>query len=67
MIFNLLNKIICNYFYVISIVFSALVTVELVIGIIDLSFALMCIPNMIALIYLSGYVKKEMREREWLK
>ena len=56
-----------NYFYVISIVFSALVTVELVIGIIDLSFALMCIPNMIVIIYLSGYVKKEMRERKWLK
>ena len=55
-----------NYFYIGSIVFSALVTVEVVIGIIDLSFALMCIPNMIALIYLSNFVKKEMQGRKWL-
>ena len=55
-----------NYFYIGSIIFSALATVEVVIGIIDLAFALMCIPNMIALIYLSRHVKKEMKERKWL-
>jgi AGCS family alanine or glycine:cation symporter len=55
-----------NYFYVGSIILSALVTVEVVIGIIDLAFALMCIPNMIALVYLSKGVKKEMQERQWL-
>ena len=55
-----------NYFYIGSIVFSALVTVEVVIGIIDLAFALMCIPNMIAVIYLSRLVNKEMRERKWM-
>jgi len=55
-----------NYFYIGSIIFSALVTVEVVIGIIDLSFALMCIPNMIAILYLSKHVKKEMRERQWI-
>jgi AGCS family alanine or glycine:cation symporter len=55
-----------NYFYIGSIIFSALVTVEVVIGIIDLSFALMCIPNMIAILYLSKHVKKEMRERHWI-
>jgi AGCS family alanine or glycine:cation symporter len=55
-----------NYFYVGSIIFSALVTVEVVIGIIDLAFALMCIPNMIALVYLAKGVKKEMRERNWI-
>lgn len=55
-----------NYFYIGSIIFSALVTVEIVVGIIDLSFALMCIPNMIAVVYLSGKVKKEMRERHWM-
>jgi AGCS family alanine or glycine:cation symporter len=54
-----------NYFYVGSIIFSALVTVEVVIGIIDLSFALMCIPNMIAVVYLSSFVKKEMKDRKW--
>ena len=54
-----------NYFYVGSIIFSALVTVEVVIGIIDLSFALMCIPNMIAVVYLSNFVKNEMKGRKW--
>ena len=54
-----------NYFYIGSIIFSALVTVEVVIGIIDLSFALMCVPNMISLIFLSNHVKNEMRERKW--
>ena len=34
-----------NYIYIVSIVFSAVATVDLVIGIIDLSFALMAIPN----------------------
>ena len=55
-----------NYFYIGSIILSAIVTVEVVIGIIDLSFALMCIPNMIALIILSQNVKKEMQRRNWL-
>ena len=55
-----------NYFYIGSIIFSALVTVEIVVGIIDLSFALMSIPNMITVVYLSGKVKKEMRERHWM-
>ena len=54
-----------NYFYIGSIIFSALVTVEVVIGIIDLSFALMCIPNMISLVSLSNHVKNEMRKRKW--
>ena len=40
-----------NYVYLGSIVFSAIATVDVVIGLIDLSFALMCIPNMIALLY----------------
>lgn len=55
-----------NYFYIVSIIFSALVTVEIVIGIIDLSFALMSIPNMLAILYLSRRVKDEMRARQWL-
>lgn len=55
-----------NYFYIGSIIFSALVTVEVVIGIIDLSFALMCIPNMIAILWLSNHVKKEMKARQWM-
>lgn len=55
-----------NYIYIGSIVFSAIVTVEVVIGIIDLAFALMCIPNMLAVLLLSGKVKKEMQERAWI-
>ena len=54
-----------NYFYIGSIIFSSIVTVEVVIGIIDLSFALMCIPNMIAIVLLSNRVKKEMQKRKW--
>lgn len=45
-----------NYIYLISIVFCAVAKVDFVIGLIDLSFALMCIPNMIALLYLSPRV-----------
>ena len=56
-----------NYFYIGSIIFSALVTVEVVIGLIDLSFALMCIPNMLAIIYLSSHVKKEMKHKKWIR
>jgi len=52
-----------NYFYLASIIFSAVVTVEVVIGIIDLSFALMSIPNMAAVVYLSKRVRKEMQQR----
>ena len=46
-----------NYIYIVSIVFSAVATVDLVIGIIDISFALMAIPNMITLIWLSNHLK----------
>lgn len=50
-----------NYVYLASIVFSAIATVDLVIGIIDLSFALMCIPNMISILYLSNKVKNRIK------
>ena len=50
------NSYLYNYIYIVSIVFSAVATVDLVIGIIDISFALMAIPNMITLIWLSKKV-----------
>jgi AGCS family alanine or glycine:cation symporter len=50
-----------NYIYLGSIILSAIATVDVVIGIIDLSFALMCIPNMIAILYLSPKVKKRIK------
>jgi len=48
-----------NYVYLISIFFSAISSVDFVISLIDLSFALMAIPNMISVIYLSKLVKEE--------
>ncbi|MCY4562430.1 MAG: amino acid carrier protein [Flavobacteriaceae bacterium] len=56
-----------NYFYILSIIISSIVAVEVVVGLIDLSFALMCIPNMLAVLYLSNRVLKEMRERKWVR
>jgi AGCS family alanine or glycine:cation symporter len=50
-----------NYIYLGSIILSAVATVDVVIGIIDLSFALMCIPNMIAILYLSPKVKQRIK------
>ncbi|MCY4216656.1 MAG: amino acid carrier protein [Flavobacteriaceae bacterium] len=56
-----------NYFYIASIIISSIVTVEIVVGMIDLSFALMCIPNMMAVLYLAHRVRKEMKQRQWLR
>src|SRR5690606_40854965 len=42
-----------NIFYIFSIIFAAIATVDLVVGLIDLAFALMSIPNMIAILCLS--------------
>ena len=49
-----------------QIIISSILTVEIVIGLIDVAFALMAIPNMIAIIFLSKVVTKEMRERSWI-
>ena len=49
-----------NYIYVGSITFAAVASVDLVVNLIDLSFALMVIPNMIAVLYLSPGVNKAM-------
>ena len=68
--FGFLTKIkyghLYNYLYIVTIILSSVVTVELVIGLIDLSFALMTIPNMVAIIYLSKKVNKEMIKRSWI-
>ena len=55
-----------NYIYIAAIIISSILTVEIVIGLIDVAFALMAIPNMIAIIYLSKIVTKEMRSRSWI-
>ena len=50
-----------NYIYVGSITFAAVASVDLVINLIDLSFALMVIPNMIAVLYLAPRVNRAMK------
>ena len=55
-----------NFVYIGAIIISSILTVEIVIGLIDVAFALMAIPNMIAIIYLSKIVTKEMKERSWI-
>jgi AGCS family alanine or glycine:cation symporter len=47
-----------NVIYVFSITFAAVASVDLVINLIDLSFALMVIPNMIALFILAPKVNQ---------
>ena len=49
-----------NWFFVIMIVFAAVASLELVKNLIDLSYALMVIPNMIAVLYLAPRVNKAM-------
>ncbi|MDT8414291.1 MAG: alanine/glycine:cation symporter family protein [Flavobacteriaceae bacterium] len=50
-----------NLFYIGSITFAAIASVSLVVGLIDLAFALMCIPNMIAVVYLSPKVTEALK------
>lgn len=56
-----------NYVYLTSIFFSAISSVNFVISLIDLSFTLMAIPNMISVIYLSKLVKQEITKADSLE
>ncbi len=49
-----------NWYFVGTIIFAAVVSVDLVINLIDLAYALMVIPNMIAVLYLAPQVNKAM-------
>lgn len=51
-----------NYFYIASILLSAMASLGVVLGLIDLAFALMCVPNMIAVLWLSPKVNTEMKK-----
>ena len=44
-----------------TITFAAVASVDLVINLIDLAYALMCIPNMLAVLYLAPRVNREMK------
>lgn len=48
-----------RYFYVVSIVIASVVSLGVAVSIMDLAFALMAIPNMIAVFILAPKVKKE--------
>lgn len=50
-----------NYIYIGSITFAAVASVDLVVNLIDLAFALMVIPNMIVVIYLAPRVNNAMK------
>ncbi len=51
-----------NVYFVITIVFAAVASVELVTHLIDLSYALMVIPNMIAVLLLAPKVNQAAKE-----
>lgn len=50
-----------NWYFVGTIVFAAVASVDLVINLIDLAYALMVIPNMLAVLYLSPKVNQQMK------
>ena len=50
-----------NFLYVGSIVLAAISTTEFVVGLIDLAFALMCIPNMLAVLMLAPTITKKIK------
>ncbi len=50
-----------NAIYIISIIFAAIASLDLVVGLIDLAFALMSIPNMITVLYLSPKMNAAMK------
>ena len=51
-----------NYFYLVMIVVAAMVPLGVAVAVMDLAFALMAVPTMIALLSLASRVKKLMKE-----
>lgn len=51
-----------NYFYLIMIIVAAMIPLNSVVALMDMSFALMALPNMIALLLLAPRVKRLMKE-----
>ncbi len=50
-----------NYFFLVMLVVGAVISLDVVVGVIDSAYALMAIPTMFTLIILSPKVKKEMK------
>jgi AGCS family alanine or glycine:cation symporter len=51
-----------NYFFLIMLVVGAVISLDVVVGVIDSAYALMAIPTMTSLILLSPNVKREMKK-----
>lgn len=51
-----------NYFFLIMLVVGAVISLDVVVGVIDSAYALMAIPTMITLILLAPKVKREMKK-----
>ncbi len=51
-----------NYFFLVGLVVGAVITLDVVVGVIDSAYALMAIPTMITLIILAPNVKREMKK-----
>jgi AGCS family alanine or glycine:cation symporter len=51
-----------NYFFLLMLIVGALISLNVVVGVIDSAYALMAIPTMITLLILSPKVKKEMKK-----
>jgi AGCS family alanine or glycine:cation symporter len=51
-----------NYFYLVMIVVAAMVPLGVAVAVMDLAFAFMAVPTMIALLSLAPRVKKLMKE-----
>ena len=50
-----------NYFFLAMLIVGAMISLDVVVGVIDSAYALMAIPTMFTLILLSPKVKKEMK------
>lgn len=51
-----------NYFFLLMLIVGALISLDVVVGVIDSAYALMAIPTMITLLILSPNVKREMKK-----
>ncbi len=51
-----------NYFFLFMLIVGALISLDVVVGVIDSAYALMAIPTMITLLILSPKVKREMKK-----
>jgi len=66
-LFGAEHKHLYNYFYVATIIFGSLVTIEAVISVIDIMYALMAVPTMTSALLLSPRVMQASKEyfRKW--